>query len=375
MSTAAGGGTAGVRDQAIEPARRAQLAHEAALDEAVAGLDRRRVGKRHHHRQLGRQPQIDRQRRLGRAEVEHDVVGLEHLDGGQHRLGALLGLHRAEDRRLAPDQTDAGDRRVDQELAEVLRPPAQQLAVAAHRTRRAQQLMQRAAGRIGVDRRPPSCRPAPDRSRRSRRSATARFRRAPPRRRSGGSAPSLGRRRRAAASRSARRAPRSRRRGQSLCRRLPLMTRGARLPFTTPWAGTRDPSHGSCHSFRGADRRCSSQLPGGDGCRLPDLCLVVLAFVSPFHAGGVGQGAHRIVPRARRHDRPRARQPRGGGRPAPARQLARRLPGAALDSGEHGARQRRPALRRPRPDAVVGASGAPPARARRSTPASSSTSG
>ena len=58
-----------VRHELVEAARRAQAPHEAALDEAVGRLDRRRVGQRHENGHVGREPEIEPERRVGRPEV------------------------------------------------------------------------------------------------------------------------------------------------------------------------------------------------------------------------------------------------------------------------------------------------------------------
>ena len=137
----------GVRDQAIEAARRAQPPDEAALDEAIGGLDRRRIGERHQDGDVGGQPEIERQGRVRRAEIDDHVVDLERGDRRQRRLGRLLRPRRAEGAAFAADEAHAGDRRVDDELAEARRP-----CRAGTRRSRAGAGRRRAAGAAG---RPP----------------------------------------------------------------------------------------------------------------------------------------------------------------------------------------------------------------------------
>ena len=141
-----------VRDQPIEAADGAQAADERALREAVGRLDRRRVGDRDQDRDVGRQPQVQRQRRIGRSEIEHDVVDVQRRDRRQRHLGRHARARGAERAAVARDQPDAGDRRVGDQLAEPAGLAAQELAESARRPRRAQQLVKRAARRVGVER-------------------------------------------------------------------------------------------------------------------------------------------------------------------------------------------------------------------------------
>ena len=89
--------------------------------------------------------------RIGGAEVEHDVVDLERLDGREDALRGLLGPRRSESRALAADETDTRHRRVDDELRQAQGARAQEFAEAARRTCGPQQEMQRATARVGVD--------------------------------------------------------------------------------------------------------------------------------------------------------------------------------------------------------------------------------
>ena len=140
-----------VDDQTFKAAGGAQLAHEGALDEAVGRLDGRRIGQGHDDGDVGRQPQVDGRGRIGHAQIGDDIVGLQLAQRDQRRLGRLFGLHRPEGGALAGDQADARHGGVDDQLGQAGGPSAQELTVAALRARRAQQLMQGAAGRVGVD--------------------------------------------------------------------------------------------------------------------------------------------------------------------------------------------------------------------------------
>ena len=107
---------------------------------------------RHQHRDVGGQPQVQRQRRIGRPEIDDHVVDVERRDRRQRPLGRLRGREAPNALPSPRDQPDAGDRRVDDQLVEAGRLAAQELAEPARRTRRAEQLVQRAARGIGVQR-------------------------------------------------------------------------------------------------------------------------------------------------------------------------------------------------------------------------------
>ena len=157
--------------------RVAQPPHEGALGEAIRRLDRGRIGDGHQDRDVGRQPQVQRQRRIGRPEIDHDVVDVQRGDRRQRHLRRHARARRAERAAFAGDQPDARDGRVGDQL-----PQARSPCLAATRRSHAAARARPAAGAAGrpLDRRRsprPSSPPARGRRRCWRRAANVRCRR------------------------------------------------------------------------------------------------------------------------------------------------------------------------------------------------------
>ena len=125
----------------------------ALFDEAVGRLDRRRIGQRDQDRDVGGQPQVERQRRVGRA---RDRAPRSRRPAPRSRPASpwrsACGARGAERAAVARDQPTPATGVSTISSPSPVGLAAQELAEAARRPRRAQQLVQRAARRIGVER-------------------------------------------------------------------------------------------------------------------------------------------------------------------------------------------------------------------------------